>query len=248
MAARLDCVIPVRNNVRFTASILQHILACDVKPRRLYLIDNGSTDETPRVCADFAKRLPCLEYVRHERNIGVNPAWNYVFEKSDAEHIAILNNDLILNHNFFAKTLETIERYPDVAITQPLTVSSPDLVHEKPLPFRVSVVTRKMVGYAFTVSRQLLEISGLIPKTLLIYCGDQILFDVALEEKLPILLMEHNLIYHYGSQTCKLLRTFPQFFPREMREFQRLTKERCKQKGVSLPWNAVAWNTDRGSL
>lgn len=241
MAMQLDCVIPVRNNVRYTAGILHDILACDVKPRKLYVIDNGSTDNTQAVCEDFAKKLTCMEYTRHEMNIGVNPAWNYAFEHSDADHIAVLNNDMILNHGFFARIHETVERYPDVGITQAFHVSHPGLVHKKAPPFKVSVVQNKMVGYAFTVSRQLLNISGLIPESLVIYCGDQILFDIAKEEKLPILLMEHNLIYHYISQTCNLFRTLPKFFPKEVREFQRLTRERCKRKGVPLPWNAMKW-------
>jgi GT2 family glycosyltransferase len=237
----LDCVIPVRNNVHYTAGILNNIFACEVKPRKLYIIDNGSTDDTQRVCTEFSKKLLGMEYVRHDHNIGVNPAWNYAFEKSDADHIAVLNNDLILNHDFFDKIISTIEQHPDCAIAQPLNISNPDHVYRKCQQLKVSTVTRKMVGYAFTVSRHLLEIAGPIPKSLVIYCGDQVLFDIAIEEHLPVLLMEHNFIYHYGSVTCKLFNTLPKFFPSEMREFQRLTKERCKRKGKPLPWNAVAW-------
>jgi GT2 family glycosyltransferase len=238
----LDAVIPVRNNVRYTAGILHHIVACEVKPRKLYVFDNGSTDETPSVCRDFAKQLPCMEYVRREDNIGVNPAWNHVFETSDADHIAVLNNDLVINHGFFEKILQTVERYPDCGITQPFDVPSPDHVHAGPSQLQVSVVKRKMIGYAFTVSRRLLEISGPIPESLVIYCGDQLLFDIAQEEQLPVLLMRHNRIFHYGSRTCSLFKTFPKFFPIEMKEFQRLTKERCKAKNKSLPWNAIAWS------
>lgn len=240
--AVIDVVIPVRNNVKYTSGILHHILACEVKPRRLYVIDNGSTDSTQSVCREYLEKLPCMEYVRHERNVGVNPAWNYVFEKSDADHFAVLNNDLILNHRFFEKMLSTVERHPDVAIMQPFDVSSPSEVHKPTVEFQVSAVTQKMVGYAFTVSRKLVDISGLVPEQLVIYCGDQWLFDIAQEEKMPVLLMEHNPIFHYISKTCTLFQTLPKYFPHEMREFQRLTKERCKRKGVSLPWNAVAWN------
>jgi hypothetical protein len=126
-------------------------------------------------------------------------------------------------------------------MAQALDIGHPEV--NQPAPdILVSNPGRNMVGYAFTVSKRLLSIAGLIPASMFIYCGDQWLFDIAREEKMQILLMQHNYLYHFISQTCKLHKTHNDYFVTDLQEWQRLTKERCRAKGVPLPWNAIPWH------
>jgi GT2 family glycosyltransferase len=238
----IDAVVPVRGNVEFTVGFLYSITQCEIKPRKLYVIDNGSQDPTQRVCKDFLKELPCMEYIRFEENIGVNPAWNLAFERSDADHIWILNNDMILNNKFFERSIQFFEKYPNCQMAQAFDIADPKRVNE-PVEDTLGIDPGlNMVGYAFTVSKHLLEVSGLIPESMFIYCGDQWLFDIAKEEGMQILLMQHNYLYHYISRTCNAFKTLGTYFPTDLAEWQRLTKERCSRKGVPLPWNVIPWN------
>jgi GT2 family glycosyltransferase len=222
--------------------MLESIVQCEITPRRLYVIDNGSKDSTQVACRSFLGKLPCMEYIRFEQNIGVNAAWNYAFEHSDADHIWVLNNDMILNNRFFERTIRTFEAYPKCDMAQALDIGRRELVNQPAPDLMVTDPGHNMVGYAFTVSQRLLSVSGMIPKSLFIYCGDQWLFDIAREEKMQILLMKHNHLYHYVSATCNAYKTHDAYFSTEFREWQRLTKERCQAKGVPLPWNIVPWH------
>ena len=97
----IDVVIPVLNHSKFTESLLHDISNNSVIPNQVIIIDNGSSDNTPLVVDQYRNSLP-LNYIRNEKNLGVNASWNLGTELAEADLISYLNNDLIINSQFFA--------------------------------------------------------------------------------------------------------------------------------------------------
>jgi glycosyltransferase involved in cell wall biosynthesis len=74
----VDVVIPVRDGARYLPQCLDSVMAQTQPPRAAVVVDDGSTDATPDILADYQRRWPALGVVRtgkrglpHARNTGV---------------------------------------------------------------------------------------------------------------------------------------------------------------------------------
>jgi glycosyltransferase involved in cell wall biosynthesis len=71
-APRVSVGLPVFNGASFLRSALESNLAQTFVDFELIISDNASTDETPQICAEYARRDPRVRIVRQEQNCGVN--------------------------------------------------------------------------------------------------------------------------------------------------------------------------------
>ena len=97
---RVVAVIPTWNRRDLLSALLQN-LAAQLRPfDQIIVVDNGSTDDS----ADLAERAGAT-VLRLSQNIGFAPAVNRGMEASDAEWVAILNNDVSLQPDWLEKLL-----------------------------------------------------------------------------------------------------------------------------------------------
>ena len=89
---KLAIVIPVFNNWRFTKRALQDLSALP-KDHKLFIVDNGSTDETKKL-----KSSGNIQVIKSPVNLGFgkscNMAFNIAVEKFKFENVMFLNNDI----------------------------------------------------------------------------------------------------------------------------------------------------------
>ena len=91
---KLTALIPAYNDAYTLglclASIVEHF-------DEILVLDDASTDETPDVAADFARRHAHVRYVRHEgRQLGWVEARNRLLALTDAAHLFWLDSDDVL--------------------------------------------------------------------------------------------------------------------------------------------------------
>ncbi len=70
-------IIPACNeaeNLPALASALQEAIAANRFDAEAIVIDDGSTDSTPKILAELERKYPFLRHVRHERNMGITAA------------------------------------------------------------------------------------------------------------------------------------------------------------------------------
>ena len=91
-ALTVDVIIPVHNRPRFVEISLDSVRAQSLQPNAVIAVDDGSTDATPAVLAEYARRWSKLQVLRsdhggaaHARNVGV--------AASRAEFVAFLDSD-----------------------------------------------------------------------------------------------------------------------------------------------------------
>jgi hypothetical protein len=69
--------------------------------KNILLFDNGSKPLYKNICKDFN-----IKYVKEEKNIYVNPAWNKIFDIVNDKYLTLLNNDcFILSDNYFEEII-----------------------------------------------------------------------------------------------------------------------------------------------
>jgi GT2 family glycosyltransferase len=100
-AARVAAVIPTWNRRDLLATLLQ-CLAAQTRPfDEILVADNGSSDDSAELAECAGARV-----LRLGRNLGFAAAVNRGIEATDAEWVAILNNDVTLEPDWLAKLLD----------------------------------------------------------------------------------------------------------------------------------------------
>jgi len=114
-------VAPCRNEAKFVRRTLDSIAAQSERPALMVVVDDGSTDATPEILADYAKNFEWLKIVRRaDRGVrsvgpGVIEAFYAGLETVDLhqfEYICKLDLDLELPARYFQHLMDVMEKNP----------------------------------------------------------------------------------------------------------------------------------------
>lgn len=106
----ISVIIPVLNNIELTKQIIQEIKTKTKGDYEIIIIDSMSDDGTEFLMEQLMwDKLPNFTYYRSKENLWVNWAWNKWVELAKGEHIAILNNDLLLCKDWDEKLIAWLE-------------------------------------------------------------------------------------------------------------------------------------------
>ena len=93
----LSLVIPAYNEEENVPHLLERVsaaLAQTGKPFEVIIVDDGSSDSTPKLLADGMSKYPWLRVIRMARNGGQSAAFEAGFEAARGEVIATIDADL----------------------------------------------------------------------------------------------------------------------------------------------------------
>ena len=85
----ISVIIPVYNTERYLGEAIRSVLAQTLSPVEIVVIDDGSTDRTPQVAADFGTSVRCA----HQANAGSSAARNHGLRLARGSLIAFLDAD-----------------------------------------------------------------------------------------------------------------------------------------------------------
>src|SRR5436190_9496549 len=85
----ISCIVPVFNGDRYLAETLDSILAQTHRPIEIIVVDDGSTDGTSAIAAEYGEKI---RYIRQE-NSGVASARNLGLQSARGDFIAFLDAD-----------------------------------------------------------------------------------------------------------------------------------------------------------
>jgi len=111
---RLSLCIPTWNQAHTLPALFESVLAQDDPSIEIVVRDNASTDDTERVCAEYARRCPRLRYARNEANLGFCANALTVALDARGEFIWFLGADDALAAGALKAVLAALDRYPDV--------------------------------------------------------------------------------------------------------------------------------------
>ena len=93
----LHCLIITYNRAPNLRETLSRLAESPFRETRITVLDNASTDATPVVTAEFARRFPHYEVIRHPYNIGGPGNLLRAFELSRGRYTWVLGDDDQLN-------------------------------------------------------------------------------------------------------------------------------------------------------
>lgn len=124
MTNRYLLISPCRNEAEYMRQTLNSVIAQSVLPAKWVIVDDGSTDETPQILADYAARYPWIQIVtrkdRGHRAVGpgVIDAFysGYTAVDPDAfDYLCKLDLDLRLPPRYFEILMERMAANPLIA-------------------------------------------------------------------------------------------------------------------------------------
>jgi len=121
---RYALISPCRDEAEYARRTLDSVVAQSVRPARWVIVDDGSTDHTPAILAEYAAAHDWITVVRREdrgeRKVGpgVIDAFYAGYETIDPEgfeYVAKIDLDLDLPPRYFERLMERMETDPRLA-------------------------------------------------------------------------------------------------------------------------------------
>ena len=101
MRVKVSVVVPIYNVEKYLRACLDSIMGQTFKNLEIILVDDGSPDDCPRICDEYAKKDSRV-HVFHKHNEGVSSARNLGLENSTGEWITFIDSDDYIS-DYFSK-------------------------------------------------------------------------------------------------------------------------------------------------
>ncbi|MCC9601228.1 glycosyltransferase family 2 protein [Stieleria sp. JC731] len=114
-------IIPVFNRASMIADCVESVIKQSYRPIQIILVDDGSTDSTPKVLEGLQQQFSCIDIVSQE-NAGPGAARNAGLKISRGEFIQYLDSDDRLHAEKFKHQVRTLQDNPNAGVCYCVTV------------------------------------------------------------------------------------------------------------------------------
>ena len=111
--------LPVYNAEKYVAQALDSLIDQTYGDFNVIISDNASTDRTPEICNEYARRDKRILYSRNAVNIGASPNFNRVFALSESPFFKWATADDYWAPTMLEKCLNVVTSDPTVALCYP---------------------------------------------------------------------------------------------------------------------------------
>lgn len=113
---RVSVILPAYNAERFIGEAIDSILAQTYRDFELIIINDGSTDLTPDIIRQYAKKDKRIRFFNNRKNRGLIYVLNMGLRKVRGEYIARMDADDISLPTRFEKQVAYMDANPDVGV------------------------------------------------------------------------------------------------------------------------------------
>lgn len=113
----ISVIVPVYNGEKYIRECIDSILNQEYKNIELLLVDDGSTDNSGKICEEYAIKDQRVR-VFHQKNAGVSSARNYALEKAIGEFVSFVDQDDKVMRDYFTYLYKIlIQNNAEISIT-----------------------------------------------------------------------------------------------------------------------------------
>ncbi len=114
---RLSIIIPVYQVETTLDRCVSSVMAQAVSDMEVIIVDDGSTDNSPRLCDQWAQRDARI-HVLHKRNGGLSDARNAGIRMATGQYITFVDSDDYLELDTYQPLLSLLAEHPDFDIVE----------------------------------------------------------------------------------------------------------------------------------
>lgn len=112
--AEVSVVMPIYNVAPYLAPAIESVLAQTFGDWELLLTDDGSTDDSRTIAAEFVAKDSRIRLLTTDKNSGISTARNVALRASAGAFIALLDGDDVWTPEYLEKQLRILAERPDV--------------------------------------------------------------------------------------------------------------------------------------
>ena len=105
----ISVIVPVYNVEKYLANCLDSIINQTYKNLEILLIDDGSTDNSGKICDDYAKKDNRIKVI-HKENGGLSSARNIGINNANGNYLSFIDSDDTINHEMMNNMLDSINK------------------------------------------------------------------------------------------------------------------------------------------
>lgn len=117
MLIKVAAVVKIRNEEKYIAKTLQTILNQDLKPYRVIVVNDGSTDKTGEILSKFSEVEVITNPVRESSHLGdkklaavMNQGLKKLHEDNSCEFVWMLDGDLMFEQNYTQRIIQCMQQ------------------------------------------------------------------------------------------------------------------------------------------
>lgn len=106
---KLSIILPVYGVANYLRKCVDSLLVQDITDYEIILVDDGSPDECPQICDEYAEKYDNIRVV-HQKNAGLSAARNSGVKVATGDYIMFVDSDDYLQPNVLGTLLEQVGR------------------------------------------------------------------------------------------------------------------------------------------
>ena len=107
MCSLISVVVPIYKVEKYLDKCVESLVNQTYKNLEIILVDDGSPDDCPQICDEYAKKDSRIKVV-HKKNGGLSDARNAGMEIATGEYISFIDSDDYVSLDFFESLLNTM--------------------------------------------------------------------------------------------------------------------------------------------
>lgn len=124
--ARVEFVVLAWNSEAVIGPCIESVLALECARLNLWVVDNGSTDATPRILAEVAARDQRLHVITELTNLGTTVSRNKALRRisGDSDYVCVLDSDTVVCQRAFDIMADALRSDPSLGVVGPEMANS----------------------------------------------------------------------------------------------------------------------------
>lgn len=90
---RITVVVPVFNGEKWIDRCVESLLAQSYPEKEILLIDDGSSDNSARICENYSENYECVRFIKKDKNTGVSDTRNLGIREATGKFIVFVDCD-----------------------------------------------------------------------------------------------------------------------------------------------------------
>lgn len=113
----LSIIVPIYNVEYYLVACIESIINQSFSDFELLLIDDGSTDDSGKICDEYAKKDKRIVVI-HQQNRGMSSARNAGLDIALGKYISFIDSDDEIEQNTYLSNIRILNQNPDIDILQ----------------------------------------------------------------------------------------------------------------------------------
>lgn len=214
-------ITPVFNRADYTLRCIESVRRNTTTPFEWIIVDNASSDSTPRELRKIAAKDRRIKIVRNERNLGFAPAVNQGLRKAKGDVLVVLNNDVIVPPGWLEGLVSTLDQDSGLGAAGPCTNQAADVHQHRHARYEIkdfdSFATawamryagrvremHRLIGFCMALRREAVEQIGLLDERFRIGGYEDYDYSLRLRQAgWRLALVEQVFLHHFGHVSYK---------------------------------------------